>query len=132
MATAAARRGNAEAQYFRLGLAVRCGEIVVQAGEFEAAAYLTRVADHLRAYTALADQEALVDQPGDRLPHSGAAEAVRLRKVHLVAEPGTDRQFTALDRRFELLRELNVKRRATGAINGDLDGAHGHILKPPP
>ena len=123
-ATSSSHGDGLEREDPRRGLLTRAGEVVVQAGQFERPT--DRRHHHLRADTALADQQALVHQVGDRLPQRRAGQLEIVGEVEFVRDPVTRGEPTAGDRLLDLPGDLEVQRHRAATVDVQfVDGIEG-------
>ncbi len=80
---------------------------------------------HLGAHAPLADEQPLVDQVLDGLPHRRAGQAELVGQRDLVLQAAAGRHLTGFDHLLQPLCHLEVQRHRAGAVDPD---RRGHAL----
>lgn len=99
-------------------------QVVVEAAEFQGA--LDLAVHDLGADASAPHEEPLVDEGLDGLADRGAGQPEPRGELDLVAEQASRGQDSVFDGGLELLRQLEVQRDRTGAVDAELE-RHGRI-----
>ena len=106
------------------GVAAFAGQVLVEAGQLDAAADGSM--HDLRADAAFAHQQARVDQVLDGSAHGGPGQAEAFGERDLVVQPHAGGQFAGLDGLLQDLGDLVVQRHRAVAVDRDRRGRKRH------
>ena len=99
-------------------------QVVVEAAQLQRA--LDLAVHDLGADAAAAHEQALVDEGLDGLADGGPGQPEPSGELDLVAEQAARGQGAVLDRRLQLLGQLEVERDRTAAVDAELE-RHGRV-----
>ncbi len=100
------------------------GQVVVEAGQLDLAS--DPPVHHLGAHATLADEQPLVDQLLDRLPHRRPGQAELVGQGDLALEPVAGLERPGLDRLLDLGGHLRVQRHRAEAVDGPREWGLAH------